>query len=175
MASLTQWTQWSLSKLQETVMDREACHAAVCGVTKNQTQLINWTTTKMGEAQTFVLLSYWDFSVYLIPKHNLAYRVCMLSPTFFDPMDCSPPGSSVHVILQARTPGVGCLPSSRGSSWLRDGTGVSYFFTTSATREALLFVCRNLIFLIDFCILTVYQTLIESSNLVIHYFGFPVR
>ena len=25
-----------------------------------------------------------------------------------DPMDCSPPGSSVHGILQAKDPGVGC-------------------------------------------------------------------
>ena len=29
----------SLGKLQELVMDREACHAAVHGVTKNWTQL----------------------------------------------------------------------------------------------------------------------------------------
>ena len=31
----------SLSKLQELVMDREACNAAVHGVTKTQTQLSN--------------------------------------------------------------------------------------------------------------------------------------
>ena len=35
----------SLSKLQETVKGREAWCAAVHGVTKNQTQLSNWTTT----------------------------------------------------------------------------------------------------------------------------------
>ena len=31
----------SLHKPQELVMDREAWHAAVCGITKSQTQLIN--------------------------------------------------------------------------------------------------------------------------------------
>ena len=34
----------SLSKLQDIVKDREACHAAVHGVTKSQTCLSNWTT-----------------------------------------------------------------------------------------------------------------------------------
>ena len=35
--------QWSLSKLRETVKDRDVWHAAVHGVTKSQTQLSNWT------------------------------------------------------------------------------------------------------------------------------------
>ena len=37
-------------------------------------------------------------------------------PTLCDPMDCSPPGSFVHVILQGRIVGGVAIPSSRGSS-----------------------------------------------------------
>ena len=55
-------------------------------------------------------------------------------------MDCSPPGSSVHGILQGRTLEWIAIPFSRGSSQLRDQTRVSYiagrFFTIWATREA---------------------------------------
>ena len=43
---ITDSTDMSLSKLWETVKDREAWHAAVHGFTKSQTQLNDWTTTK---------------------------------------------------------------------------------------------------------------------------------
>ena len=56
-------------------------------------------------------------------------------------MDCSPPGSSVHGILQARILERVAIPFSRGSSGPRDHTQVSLtvgrFFTDWATREAL--------------------------------------
>ena len=42
-----------------------------------------------------------------------------------DPMDCSPPGPSVHVILQARILQWVATPSSRGFSHPRDRTQVS--------------------------------------------------
>ena len=69
-----------------------------------------------------------------------------------DPRDCSPPGSFVHRILQARILELVAMPSSGGSSRHRDWTQVSCiggrFFTAWAAREALkkrivlvLFIC----------------------------------
>ena len=45
--------------------------------------------------------------------------------TLCDPMDCSPPGSSVHGILQARILEWVATPSSRGFSQPRDRTRIS--------------------------------------------------
>ena len=46
--------------------------------------------------------------------------------TLFNPMDCSPPGSSVRGILQARRLEWVAISFSRGSSRLRDRTHVSH-------------------------------------------------
>ena len=43
--SIANLMDMNLSKLQETVRDREAWHAVVCGVTKSHTQLSNWWIT----------------------------------------------------------------------------------------------------------------------------------
>ena len=51
-------------------------------------------------------------------------------PTFCDPMDCSPPGSCVHWILQARILDWVAMLFSRGSSQPRDQTHVSYVSCT---------------------------------------------
>ena len=61
----------------------------------------------------------------------LATKSC---PTLCNPMNCSPPGSSVHAISQARILEWIAISFSRGSSWPRDQTHVSClaggFFTT---------------------------------------------
>ena len=55
--------------------------------------------------------------------------VCMcsvVSDSFCDPLDCSPPGSSVHVIFQARILEWVSISSPRGSYQPRDQTHVSF-------------------------------------------------
>ena len=47
------------------------------------------------------------------PKNAKSLQSCL---TLCDPMDCSPPGSSVHGIFQARTPEWVAISFSRGSS-----------------------------------------------------------
>ena len=60
--------------------------------------------------------------------------------TLCNPMDCSPPASLVHEILQARILEWVAISFSRGSSQPRDQTQVSHiagwFFTSWATSEA---------------------------------------
>ena len=63
-------------------------------------------------------MSVLDFSI----RHAKSLQSC---PTLCDPMDCNPPGSSVHGILQARILEWVARPSSRGSSQPRDQTCVS--------------------------------------------------
>ena len=62
-------------------------------------------------------------------------------PTVWDLMDCSPSGSSVHGILQARILEWEAIPFYRGSfrprNWTRVSCIAGRFFTVWATKEAL--------------------------------------
>ena len=65
-------------------------------------------------------------------------EVAQSCPTLSDPMDCSPPGSSVHGIFQARvgfSSGVGCqLPSDTAKSpqWGKGGHTIAPQLSTPA-------------------------------------------
>ena len=82
------------------------------------------------------------------PNHPTTSEVCSAAqscPTLCDSVDCSPPGPSVHGILQARILEWAAMPSSRGSSPPREQTQVSSiaggFFTIWASREAWGLLC----------------------------------
>ena len=79
-------------------------------------------------------------SPFLIKKLKLKQYewiyICMCAkslqscPTLWDPVDCSPPGSSVHGISQARILEWVASSFSRRSSWPRDWTHISYLSWT---------------------------------------------
>ena len=78
-----------------------------------------------------------------IIRGEACVRACLVAqscPTLCDPVDCSPPGSSAHGILQARILEGVAISFSRGSSRPRDPTQVSCIagrhFNLWATREA---------------------------------------
>ena len=83
---------------------------------------------------------YWNENISYV--HTQSLQLC---PTRLQPVDCSLPGSSVHGILQARILERVAMPSSRGSSSLRDQTCISCisyiagrFFTTWASEVTIL-------------------------------------
>ena len=75
--------------------------------------------------------------VYPLCVHAQSLQLCL---NLFNPMDCSPPGSSLHEILQTRILEWVAMPSSKGSSQPRDWIQVSRiadgFFIHWATWEA---------------------------------------
>ena len=87
-------------------------------------------------------LDKWQLSLPYTCLHAKLLQSCL---TLCDPMDCSPPGSSVHRILQARILEWVAMPSFKGSSWPRAQTRssciVGSFFTMSVIWEAPLYSC----------------------------------
>ena len=70
----------------------------------------------------FLVFSYEVFRIY--GYFTLTALVAQSYPTLCNPMDCSPPGSSVHEIFQAKILEWVAISFSRGSSQLRDRTRV---------------------------------------------------
>jgi len=99
------------------------------------------------KAPVFDLAQYEDKS-----ETNLDFVFQLVSHVrlFCDPMHCSPPGSSVHGVSQARVLEWAAISFSRGSSWPRDQTHISYIGRQIlyhwTTREALILVLETEIF-----------------------------
>ena len=75
------------------------------------------------ERQFKDMTATWSSGNYVMVKSVKVAQSCL---TLCDPMDCSPPGSSVHGILQARILEWVAVPFSRRSSQPRDRTQVSH-------------------------------------------------
>ena len=91
-------------------------------------------------AATVSCLVSWPLS--LLPTVHSPHDVCMHAqscPTLCNPMDCSPLGSSVHGISQARTLGWVAISFSRRSSWPKNQIHIScagrWILYCWATRE----------------------------------------
>ena len=97
--------------------------------------------------QCSCLLPFWKNMQENLKEAVLLCLVTQSCLTLCDPMDCSPPGFSVHGILQARMLEWVAMPSSRGSSQPRDRTQVSYisgrFFTIWAIWRRIHFLKGN--------------------------------
>ena len=75
-----------------------------------------------------MLISWFVFFFFLpLTFKSRHAKSCQLCLTFCDSMDHSPPGSSAQMILQESILKLVAMPFSRGSSWSRDQTYVSYF------------------------------------------------
>ena len=94
------------------------------GVTNCWSQLSDWTTTTTKSWSVLGLGLEAPFSPHTQRLAHCAF-VTQLWPTLCDPMDCSPPGSSVHEIFQVRILEWVAISFSRGSSQPRDRTQVS--------------------------------------------------
>ena len=67
----------------------------------------------LGNTKATILLSLLSYHLGLVAAAAAA-KLLQSCPTLLDPMDCSPPGSSVHGIFQARVLEWGAIAFSRG-------------------------------------------------------------
>ena len=65
----------SLSKHEETVMDREVWCATVHGVAKSQTQLSDWTTTTI-LVDSWMIISVYPYKLATCAKYSLSCQLC---------------------------------------------------------------------------------------------------
>ena len=104
----------------------------------DQTCQSHWASEIQGQGT-----SHWDYS--LTKGIGISHSQgcvcvcvsCQLCPTLWDPMDCSPPSSSVHGILQVGILEWVAISFSRWSFWPRDWTQISCIEADALPSELL--------------------------------------
>ena len=110
----------------------------------------------------------------LVSENAMKVLVTQLWPTLCNPTDCSPPGSSVHRILQARILEWVAISLSRESSRPRDEPWSPALQADSVPSELL---GENAI---EICISIVYdnsakRSVLKNLILFLNSLGFPIR
>ena len=113
-----------------------------------ETQIKSWTEVRLLTYQLctnpseIALGRQWERGAHTLPACMPA-KLLQLSPILCDPMNCSPPGSSVHGDSPGKNTGVGCCALLQGIFTTRDRIHVSCvscigrrLFTASPTWEA---------------------------------------
>ena len=110
--TIQRWKLWA-SNAEDMDLVRELGSHMLCGQKKRR-ELINWK------------ISFLHYSQKIFKEKQLKVKILVAQscPTLCDPR--SPPGSSVHGILQARILEWVAIPFSRGSFQPRDGTLISW-------------------------------------------------
>ena len=94
---------------------------------------------RLGESQTGIKIARRNIKNLSYADAAAAAKSLQLCPILCDPMDCSPPGSSVHGILQARILEWVSMPSFRGYSQ----PGIEFMSLTSPALAGGFFTTRQ--------------------------------
>ena len=141
------WTIESVNWVKKLILPNVGGHHLIhLGSEQNKRQRRGKISLSPG-AGTSIFSCHWTSDLLILGSfvrvHMKSRQSC---PTLCDPIDLSPPGSSVHRISQARILEWVAMPFSRGSFWPRARPAslaspalVSKFFTTSTTREIWVF------------------------------------
>ena len=98
------------------MLDRNRIHILLSDsvISKCVVLVSNVAVQLIGSPSMYTLVAYFTS----MDVRKMKVKIAQLCPTLCDPMDCSPSGSSVHGLLQARILEWEAIAFSRGSSHL---------------------------------------------------------